>query len=446
MYDLAIIGGGPAGYTAAERAAHYGLSVVVFEENAFGGVCLNEGCIPTKTLLYSAKLYHNAKLGSKYGIAAENVGFDYEKIVSRKNKVVRKLNAGIRARLTAAEVKMVAARAEIKHYTADKISILVGDEEFEACNLLLCNGSKVAIPPIAGVDTARYITSKEALELKSVPESIVVIGGGVIGMEFAGLFGTFGAKVSVVEMAGEILPPVDSEISAMLRAEYTKQGIDFFVGSKVSRLDDNKVIFSDSEGNERTLAAEQVLLCVGRRPRIDGLEKLELRPYRNGIEVNERMQTSLPNVYAAGDITALSMLAHTATRQAEVAVNNISGRADTINYDAIPSVVYTNPEIAGVGYTEDRLKAEGKAYRVKRLPMTFSGRFVAENEGGNGLCKLIFDDNDVIIGCHLIGNPASEIIATAALAIEERLTAERFGRLIVPHPSVAEIVRETLLS
>ena len=232
----------------------------------------------------------------------------------------------------------------------------------------------------------------------------------------------------------------------MLRAEYTKQGIDFFVGSKVSRLDDNKVIFTDSEGNERTLAAEQVLLCVGRRPRLDGLEKLELRPYRNGIEVNERMQTSLPNVYAAGDITALSMLAHTATRQAEVAVNNIAGRADTMNYDAIPSVVYTNPEIAGVGYTEDRLKAEGKAYRVKRLPMTFSGRFVAENEGGNGLCKLMFDENDVVIGCHLIGNPASEIIATAALAIEERLTAERFGRLIVPHPSVAEIVRETLLS
>lgn len=444
MFDLAIIGGGPAGYTAAERAAHCGLSVVIFEKNAFGGVCLNEGCIPTKTLLYSAKLYHNAKAGGKYGFVAENVSFDYEKIVSRKNKVVRKLNAGIRAKMTGGGVTVVTGLATVKSYGEDKIVIVANEQEFEAKKLLLCNGSQVAIPPIKGVDTTDYITSKEALEIKSVPSSIVIVGGGVIGMEFAGLFNTFGSKVSVIEMAPEILPPVDSEISSMLRAEYTKQGIAFFVGAKVTALENNKVFFTDNEGNDQIIETEKILLCVGRKPMLEGIESLDLTPFKNGIEVNERMQTSKPNVYAAGDITAFSMLAHTAVREAEVAVNNITGKPDTMAYNAVPAVVYTNPEVAGVGFTEDELKSQNKPYSVKKLPMAFSGRFVAENEGGNGLCKLIFDADNVIIGCHMIGNPSSEIIAVATLAIEQKLTIEKFQKLIFPHPSVGEIIKEAL--
>jgi dihydrolipoyl dehydrogenase len=446
MFDLAIIGGGPAGYTAAERAAHNGLNVVIFEKKAFGGVCLNEGCIPTKTLLYSAKLYHNAKNGSKYGIGTENTTFDYEKIVSRKNKIVRKLNAGIRAKMTNCGATMVVGEAEIKQHTDEKVVILANEQEFEAKNLLLCCGSEVAIPPIKGLQTTEYITSREALELKAVPQSIVIVGGGVIGMEFAGLFNTLGSKVSVIEMANEILPPVDSEIAAMLHAEYQKQGIDFFVGAKVTELQNNKVLFTDNQGNEQSIDTEKILLCVGRKPSLKGIEILDLEPFRNGIKVNDKMQTSKTNVYAAGDITAFSMLAHTAVREAEVAVNNIVGKSDTMAYNAVPAVVYTNPEVAGVGLTEDELKAQGRSYSVRKLPMTFSGRFVAENEGGNGLCKLIFDDRNIIVGCHMIGNPSSEIIAVAALAIEQQLTSERFEKLIFPHPSVGEIIKETLFA
>ena len=446
MFDLAIIGGGPAGYTAAERAAHNGLNVVIFEKKAFGGVCLNEGCIPTKTLLYSAKLYHNAKNGSKYGIGTENTTFDYEKIVSRKNKIVRKLNAGIRAKMTNCGATMVVGEAEIKQHTDEKVVILANEQEFEAKKLLLCCGSEVAIPPIKGLQTTEYITSREALELKAVPQSIVIVGGGVIGMEFAGLFNTLGSKVSVIEMATEILPPVDSEIAAMLHAEYKKQGIDFFVGAKVTELQNNKVLFTDNQGNEQNIDTEKILLCVGRKPSLKGIEILDLEPFRNGIKVNDKMQTSKTNVYAAGDITAFSMLAHTAVREAEVAVNNIVGKSDTMAYNAVPAVVYTNPEVAGVGLTEDELKAQGRSYSVRKLPMTFSGRFVAENEGGNGLCKLIFDDRNIIVGCHMIGNPSSEIIAVAALAIEQQLTAERFEKLIFPHPSVGEIIKETLFA
>lgn len=446
MFDLAIIGGGPAGYTSAERAAHMGLSVVIFEKNAFGGVCLNEGCIPTKTLLYSAKIYQNAKDAAKYGVSAENVGFDYAKIISRKKKVIRKLNAGIRAKMTANEVKMVTGEALVKSYSAEKIVITCGEEEFEAKNLLLCTGSEVSIPPIKGVDSTDYITSREALELEEVPQSIVVVGGGVIGMEFAGLFNTLGSKVSVVEMAPEILPPVDSEISAMLREDFTKAGIDFFVGAKVTELQNGKVIFIDKEGTEQSIETEKILLSVGRRPVLKGLENLDLARFRNGIEVNDKMQTSLKNVYAAGDITAFSMLAHTAEREGMVAVNTIAGREDKMSYKAVPSVIYTNPEVAGVGLTEDEAKAKGISYSVKKLPMAFSGRFVAENEGKNGLCKLVFDDRDVIVGCHLIGNPSSELLSVATLAIEQELTADQFKKLIFPHPSVSEIIKEALFS
>jgi len=444
MFDLAIIGGGPAGYTAAERAASEGLSVLLFEKNAMGGVCLNEGCIPTKTLLYSAKLYHNAQNCAKYGVLCDNVNFDYSKIFSRKNKIVRKLNAGVRAKMTAHNVNVVVGEAVVKNYSEEKIEILCNEEIFEAKKLLLCCGSQTLIPPIKGAENGNFITSKEALEMSELPESIVIVGGGVIGMEFAGLFRAFGVKVSVIEMMKEILPPFDSEIAAMLRTEYQKQGVEFFLGAKVTEIQQNKLFFTDSENNEKSLETDKILLCVGRKPTLTGLEILNLETFRSGLKVDENMQTSLKNVYAAGDITGFSMLAHTAVREAEAAVNHIVGKKDKMNYNAVPSVVYTNPEVAGVGKTEDEMKQSGENYSVKKLPMTFSGRFVAENEGGNGLCKLIFNEKEQIIGAHLIGNPASELIITATLAIEQNLDIEQFKKIIFPHPSVSEIFRETL--
>lgn len=443
-YDLAIIGGGPAGYTAAERAAQGGLNVVLFEKKALGGVCLNEGCIPTKTLLYSAKLYQQALSGAKYGIAAEHVAFDYAKICARKTKVVRKLAAGIRAKLQ--QVTVVQGEASVKN--ADEIvEIDCGGQLYEAERLLICSGSETALPPIKGIELGHFWTSREALQATEVPESIAIVGGGVIGMEFAGLFSAFGSKVTIVEMASEILPGIDAEIAALLRAEYEKRGVAFHLGARVLELQPQMVKFADENG-ENELAAQQILLCVGRRPNVQnlGLEPLCLEHFRNGLKVDEQMRTSHPRIYAAGDVTGFSMLAHTAVREAEVAVNHILGIPDAMTYDAVPGVVYTNPEVAGVGVTEAVLQSAGAVYSVKKLPMTYSGRFVAENEGGNGLCKLIFDAENRLKGAHLIGNPASELVATAALAIEQKLTVDVLAKLIFPHPSVGEILKETLLS
>ncbi len=443
-YDLAIIGGGPAGYTAAERAAQGGLNVVLFEKKALGGVCLNEGCIPTKTLLYSAKLYQQALSGAKYGIAAEHVAFDYAKICARKTKIVRKLAAGIRAKLQ--QVTVVQGEASVKN--ADEIvEIDCGGQLYEAERLLICSGSETALPPIKGIELGHFWTSREALQATEVPESIAIVGGGVIGMEFAGLFSAFGSKVTIVEMASEILPGIDAEIAALLRAEYEKRGVAFHLGARVLELQPQMVKFADENG-ENELAAQQILLCVGRRPNVQnlGLEPLCLERFRNGLKVDEQMRTSHPRIYAAGDVTGFSMLAHTAVREAEVAVNHILGIPDAMTYDAVPGVVYTNPEVAGVGVTEAALQSAGAVYSVKKLPMTYSGRFVAENEGGNGLCKLIFDAENRLKGAHLIGNPASELVATAALAIEQKLTVDVLAKLIFPHPSVGEILKETLLS
>lgn len=446
-YDVAIIGGGPAGYTAAERAAAGGLSTILFEKNALGGVCLNEGCVPTKTLLYSAKVYDTIKHAQKYAVKAENPTFDFPKIIARKNKVVKKLTAGIRMKMTEHGVVVVNGEAEIKGRAADgTITIACGEETYEAANLLLCTGSETVIPPIPGLAETEYWTSREALQTKELPASLVIIGGGVIGMEFASFFNSMGTEVHVVEMLDKILGPMDKELSEMLQAEYAKRGIKFYLGHKVTAVHGGEVTV-EKEDESFVISGEKVLLSVGRRPVTKGfsLETLGVEPFRNGIKVNQYMQTSLPNVYACGDITAFSLLAHTAVSEAEVAVKHILGKAgDGMSYKAIPGVVYTNPEIAGVGKTEEELQAEGIPYTVKKLPMAFSGRFVAENEQGSGVCKLILAEDETVIGAHLLGNPASELIVIAGLAIEKGMKADELRSIVFPHPTVGEIIKETL--
>ena len=446
-YDVAIIGGGPAGYSAAERAAKGGLSTVLFEKNALGGVCLNEGCVPTKTLLYSAKTYDNIRHAAKYAVKAENPSFDLGKIIARKNKVVKKLTAGIRMKMTEAGVVMVNAEALIEGRAADgTLTIVAGEERYEAANLLICTGSETVIPPIPGLAKTAYWTSREALQSKELPASLVVIGGGVIGMEFASFFNSLGVEVHVVEMLDKILGPMDRELSDMLQAEYAKRGVKFYLGHKVTGVHGTEVSV-EKDGQSFTLSGEKVLLSVGRRPVTKGfgLESLALEPYRNGVKVNEFMQTSQPNVYACGDITAFSLLAHTAVSEAEVAIDHILGKAHAMSYRAIPGVVYTNPEIAGVGRTEEELRAAGVAYTVKKIPMAFSGRFVAENEMGNGVCKMILAEDGTLIGAHMLGNPASELIVIAGIAIEQGMKAEQLTHFVFPHPTVGEILKEALL-
>ena len=445
-YDVAIIGGGPAGYTAAEKAAAGGLSTVLFEKNALGGVCLNEGCVPTKTLLYSAKVFDTIKHAPKYAVSAENPAFDVPKIIARKNKVVKKLTAGIRMKMKEDGVEVVSGEAEIKGRAADgTITIASGEAVYEAANLLICTGSETVIPPIPGLAETEYWTSREALLSKELPASLVIIGGGVIGMEFASFFNSMGTEVHVVEMLDKILGPMDRELSEMLQAEYAKRGVKFYLGHKVTAVNGGDVTV-EKDGETSVIQGEKVLLSVGRRPVTKGfgLETLAPEPFRNGIKVNGFMQTSVPNVYACGDITAFSLLAHTAVSEAEVAVDHILGKNRSMSYKAIPGVVYTNPEIAGVGKTEEELQAEGTPYTVKKIPMAFSGRFVAENEQGNGVCKLILAEDETIIGAHLLGNPASELIVIAGIAVEKGMKASELKSIVFPHPTVGEILKEAL--
>jgi dihydrolipoamide dehydrogenase (EC 1.8.1.4) len=393
-YDIAIIGGGPAGYNAAEKAAINGLKTVLFEKNAIGGVCLNEGCIPTKTLLYSAKLLDNMKGASKYGILeGEQAGFDLGKIISRKDKVVKKLTGGVKMKLTSSGVEIVEGVATLLGEKSDKIRISCNEVEYVVKYVLVCTGSDTIIPPIKGLADVAYWTSKEALEIKELPKSLVIIGGGVIGIEFASFFNSMGVKVTVIEMMPEILGAMDKETSAMLRKEYAKKGIDFHLNTKVTEVSPEGVTI-EKDSKTSIINADRILLSVGRKANTDkvGLSNLSVEILRNGVRVNEYMQTSHPRVYACGDITGYSMLAHTAIRESDVAVNHILGIDDPMSYKAIPGVVYTNPEIAGIGKTEEELKAAGTYYQVLKLPMAYSGRFVAENELGNGLCKLIIDE------------------------------------------------------
>ena len=414
MIDLLIIGGGPAGYVAAERAGHHGLQVVLFEKKSMGGVCLNEGCIPTKTLLYSAKTYENALHGDKYGVYGENIRFDYGKILARKNKIVRKLVAGVKSKMKENNVTVIDGEAMIQGRSEKGVEVTCNGESYLVKNLLICTGSEASVPPIPGLAEAgdTILTNREILDLKELPQSLVVIGGGVIGMEFASFYNSLGVKVTIVEMLPEILGGLDFEISAMLRDIYAKKGIEFNLNAKVVQIDGNKVVF-EKEGKTETIEGDKILISVGRRAVTKGfgLENLNVEMTRTGIKVDEKMRTNVPGVYAAGDVTGFSLLAHTASREGEVVVNNLTGRIDTMRYNAIPGVVYTNPEVAGVGETEETAKAKGIAYRVAKLPMTFAGRFVAENEGGNGLCKiLVGEKHGEVIGVHMLGNPCSEII------------------------------------
>lgn len=445
-YQVIIIGGGPAGYTAAEAAGKAGLSVLLIEKKNLGGVCLNEGCIPTKTLLYSAKTVDNARHASKYAVNVSDVSFDLGKIIARKSKVVRKLVLGVKSKLTSNKVDLVTGEAQI----VGPGRVRCGEEMYEGENLILCTGSETFIPPILGIETVDYWTHREALDNKELPASLAIVGGGVIGMEFASFFHSLGVEVTVIEMMDEILGGMDKELSALLRADYAKRGIKFLLSTKVVGLaqsDEGTVVSYENAEGSGSIVAQRLLMSVGRRPVTKGfgLENLDLeKTERGAIRVNSRMQTSLPGVYVCGDLTGFSLLAHTAVREAEVAVHTILGKEDEMSYRAIPGVVYTNPEIAGVGETEESATAKELTYRVVKLPMAFSGRFVAENEGVNGVCKLLIGENEQIIGAHVLGNPASEIIVLAGTAIELGLTAAQWKKIVFPHPTVGEIFREAL--
>ncbi len=444
MYDLGIIGAGPAGYVAAERAGHKGLKVVIFDKRQLGGVCLNEGCIPTKTLLYTAKLYENALFGEKYGISCSNVVFDIGKIMERKEKVVKKLVGGVAARMKSVKAEVIFTEARIEERKPDHIVIRAGEQKYDCRNILIATGSEAAIPPVKGLGKDNTYTNREILQLKEIPATINIIGGGVIGIEFAGFYNSMGSNVSVFEMLDEILPGMDRELCVMLRNELTKKGVHFYLGAKVEEVRGSAVLLSDQNGKTR-VEADKLLVAVGRKANVEGigLENTGVEFTLKGIRIDNHCRTNVPNIYAAGDVTGFSLLAHTAYREAEVAVNHMTGEKDVMRYDAIPGVVYTNPEIACVGLTEEEAVNRGIRFKKASLPLAYAGRFIAENEGKNGLIKVITGEKyGEILGVHIIGNPSSELIYGAAMAIEMQMRFKDIREIVFPHPTVSEIFKE----
>lgn len=449
-YFLAIIGGGPAGYTAAEKASKAGKDVVLFEQNAVGGTCLNVGCIPTKSLLYGAKQYYNATHAQKYGVTAENVAFDFAAMQKRKTIVVRKLVAGIKQRLNNEHCTLVSGAAAVVSRTDELVTVSCNGETYEAENLLICTGSTNFVPPIPGIKENEYVwDSTDALAATELPKSIIIVGGGVIGMEFATLYHELGVPVTVIEAMPTILPNLDQDIVNVLLEKYKKAGINILTSTKVESIEGGKVnVKSQISNDQLQISAERILVSVGRRANLQGLEALnDLELNRGAIIVDEFMKTNLPNVYACGDVTGKIMLAHVAARQAEVMVGRLLKQIplQRIAYNAIPSVVYTNPEIASVGITEQQAAELNIEAEVRQLPMTFSGRFMAENEGETGLCKLVLDTKkQTILGVHCIGNPCSEFIAAASFAVRMGYTTAEFQQVVFPHPTVSEILHEII--
>ncbi|MCL2427551.1 MAG: dihydrolipoyl dehydrogenase [Oscillospiraceae bacterium] len=451
---------------AAERAGHAGLKVLLVEKRALGGVCLNEGCIPSKALLHSAKVLDYTLHGSDYGVFIDTkksslsdiVKLDHKLVIERKNNVVKTLVSGVKSLMKANKVTVVYGEAHI----VDSKTVKVGEEVYNGNRLVIATGSVPVIPPIDGVkdgfENGFCLTSREILDLEEVPKHLVVIGGGVVGLEMAAYYSSAGSKVTVIEMLPKIAGAMDAEISTLLMKSYQKRGIEFLLNTKVTAVTKDSVVYesvgdnageSDSKStNGNSIAkVDKVLLSIGRKPLIDGygLENLGLVLEKGAIVTDMHSLTSLPNVYAVGDINGKYMLAHAAYREAEVAVSHMLGKRDVMRYDAVPAVIYTSPEVASVGETEESAKARGIDYETVSVPMVYSGRYIAENAVTDGICKVVIDKKQRnIIGVHLYGSYASEIIVSACMMIEMQMRVEDVQKVIFPHPTVNEIIREAV--
>ena len=443
MFDIIIIGAGPGGYEMAERAGHRGQNVLLIEKANLGGVCLNHGCIPTKTLLNSAKHYVHAKEAPEFGVTTGEVSIDLKKVMAWKQEVIETLRAGIAGLMKKSKVTVL--NGEAKFIGSGKVD--VDGEIHEGKNVVIATGGSPFVPPIPGADQAHVMTSKEILTIEELPESLVVIGGGVIGIEFASFFSSLGVKVDIIEMLDEIIPFMDRGQAKRFRAALRGK-VDFNLGCKVTAIDGHDVKYTDQKGEERSINADVVLMSVGRVPNLGnmGFEEARLDFDRKGIKTDDQMRTNLPNVYAIGDVTGKSQLAHSATRMGEVALNTILGKPDRFRTNAIPWAVYSMPEIAGCGLTEEQAKEAGFTPESATLPLMMSGRFLAENgKKGPGQVTVVKDaDTDVLLGVHMFGGYSSEIIWGVAAMIESELRIQDIQEIVFPHPTVGEVIRSTM--
>ncbi|NMA41864.1 MAG: dihydrolipoyl dehydrogenase [Oligosphaeraceae bacterium] len=445
-YDLLVIGAGPGGYEAAAYAARMGKKVALFEKEELGGVCLNVGCIPTKTMLRSSKALDDCRQASAFGIQAEGKPvLDMAAVQARKRKVISTLIRGVAGMLKGAGVEVVKGEARI----VSPGLVSCAGQQYAGDHILIATGSLPAQPPIPGLkDNPAVLDSSGILELQEIPKELLIIGGGVIGLEFACFFASVGSKVNVVEMLPRIATVVDEEIGKRLMAELEKQGIVFKLSCQVQRIEGNTLTYKTADGKEEKLSADYILNSTGRRPVTEGLglEELGMVFDRRGIKTDIYGKTNIPGIWACGDVTGRLLLAHAATREGQVAVNNMFGKKDHMRYNAIPSVIYTQPEVAHVGASEEELKKQGIAYRKVVMPMAIAGRFLVDYEGKNGTVKALFSkEHGHLLGLHAIGGCCGEFIASAVQMVEMEMRPEEISQIVFPHPTISEALKETLV-
>lgn len=438
-YDVMIIGGGPGGYTAANKAAKNGLKTVLFEKNEVGGTCLNRGCIPMKSLIESARVFRSHEESSLFGISYENVSFDYSLINKRRNDVVKALREGVEKSLKANKVELIKDEAKITSTN----TVECNGETYEADNIIIAAGSTVSKPPIEGIELA--ISSDDILETEySLPESLIIIGGGVIGVEIASALSTFGSKVSIVEMADNLIPTMDKDIGQRLAMFFKKRGIDVFCSASVKAIKqsgtDKVVEYTNKNGENVSLTGKEVLIATGRKGNVSDLIKdgvnLEIN---RGVVADENGKTNIDNIYVIGDAKAGNIqLAHVAEAQGENIIDLILNRPLSNDMSVIPSGIYTDPEIASVGLREEELKNKEIEYKVKKYLTGANGKCLIENSE-SGFVKVIVVD-EVIVGGQIICPHATELIGELAIAVEKKMTLKQFSEVVHPHPTISEML------
>jgi len=450
--DIVVLGAGSGGYVAALRAAQLGAQVVLIEENKIGGVCLNIGCIPTKALLRSAEVYRTFQRAEEFGLKLEgSVAPDWPAIQKRKDKIIRQLVSGVEVLLRKVGVQVLQGRGQFVAPKTLEVTSADDVQRVDAANIVIATGSRPMQLPLPGFDLPGVLDSTSALKLEEMPRRLLIIGGGVIGVEFAEIFNALGIEVSIVEMLSSLLPLMDTDLGQALAWTFGQRGVEMVLDSRVTRVDavggELQATVSTPDG-DKTLKADRILVAVGRRPNLEGfgLEHTGVRTERAGILVNAQMQTNVPGVYAIGDVTGGLQLAHVASQGGEVAAENIMGHTSTLNLRTVPSCVYTDPEIASVGLTEAQARQEGHDVRVGRFPLTASGKALTYGET-DGLVKVVSEDRfGEVLGLHIVAPHASDLIHEGGLALALEATLEEVATTVHGHPTLGEAVREAALA
>ena len=437
MFDIIIIGAGPGGYETAADAAAHGLTVAIVEKDMMGGTCLNRGCIPTKALCRNAEVINLMRESEVWGIKTGEMAFDYAPVFERKEAVVKQLREGVEMLMGAPGITAIKGEATLK----DANTVVVNGEEYSAKNIIIATGSAPRGLPIEGADLA--MTSDDILAMETLPKSLCIVGGGVIGMEFAAVFSTFGVEVTVIEYCKEILPPFDKDVAKRLKTVLSKRGIKIITSAAVNGItqgEDGFTVSYELKGKAQSVTAEKVLMSVGRQPVLpQGLDAVGVTVGRRGIEVDDNMMTNVPGVYAIGDVNGRMMLAHAASAQGQRALHAIMGKADDIKLDIVPSAVFTVPELAMVGLTEEQCAERGLDVTVKKAFFRSNGKAVAMNET-DGLLKMIVDNaTRQIVGCHICGAHAADLIQEVVTAMNAGATVDLLARSIHGHPTLSEV-------